>query len=100
MNQNNKKTYKATFLIDTRKLEQPVESLIEHLKNVVETVEGEVVGDVENLGIRNLVRGPDASFATGLFLQIDFNGTATTPTALHKKFHLNKNVNRILIETL
>ena len=100
-NNNNSKTYKATFLIDSRKLDQPIEAFVEYIKSVVEEIVGkEAVSDVKSLGSHSLARHPDAGFVSANFLQIDFNGATTAPAVLHKKFHLNKTVNRILIETL
>lgn len=99
MSDSNKK-YKATFLLDLRKLEQPVDAFIDYIKGVVEEVVGkESISHIEDLGTHNLARQPDRGLVSANFLQIDFNGAATTPAALHKKFRLNKTVNRILIET-
>ena len=49
---NNKK-YIATFVLDTRGYDQPVETLIEKLKGVIEAVGGKVES-AENKGVRNL----------------------------------------------
>ena len=42
-NNNNSKTYKATFLIDSRKLDQPIEAFVEYIKSVVEEIVGKEI---------------------------------------------------------
>ncbi|MFR6032515.1 MAG: 30S ribosomal protein S6, partial [Bacilli bacterium] len=51
---NNKK-YKSTFILDTRGYTEPVETLIERLKSVIESVGCKVSG-VENLGQKTFAR--------------------------------------------
>lgn len=93
----NSKKYNATFILDTRGYEEPVETLIEKLKGVVESVGGKVES-VENLGQKNFARVPNRKFPSGIFVSIKFEGDASSPAQITEKLRLDKTVNRLMIQ--
>lgn len=95
MNNNN---YKATFILDTRGYNEPVETLIEKLKSVVESADCKISA-VENLGQKTFVRTVDRKFPAGIYIQMTFEGPATANNIIKEKLRLDKTVNRILIMT-
>ena len=96
---NNNKSYKASFILDTRNYEEPIEEFIEKLTGIVEAIHG-VVKKVENLGQMEFQRFIDRKFPHGIYLQMFIEGPSTVPATLKEKLHLDKTVNRILVETV
>jgi len=94
---NNK--YSATFILDTRGYEDSVESLVEKLKQLVETVGGKV-SDVENLGQKAFARVTDRKFPSGIYVRINYEGPATSVAELNEKLRLDKNIDRVMVQTL
>jgi len=94
---NNNK-YKATFILDTRGYNEPVEKIIEKIKGVIESANGKIL-EVENLGQKTFVRTIDRGFPAGIYLQIGFEGPSTINATIKDKLRLDKTVNRILIES-
>ncbi len=93
---NNRK-YKATFVLDTRGYDKPVETLIEKLTSLVASLEGKVDA-VENLGVKEFVRTPDRKFVSGVFVSMDITAPATLPAALKEKLVRDRTVNRLMIQ--
>lgn len=92
---NNKK-YKSTFILDTRGYTEPVETLIERLKSVIESVGCKVSG-VENLGQKTFARAVDRTFPAGLYVQFSYEGPSSSNAQIKEKLRLDKTVNRILV---
>jgi len=93
---NNKK-YKSTFILDTRGYTDPVETLIEKLKTVLESTGCKVSG-VENLGQKTFARAVDRSFPAGLYVQFTYEGPTTANAQILEKLRLDKTVNRMFVE--
>lgn len=98
MNQNNR-TYRATFILDNRGKEDSVEQMIEGVKQVITTLQGEVT-TVENAGKRDFARVTDPKFTGAPYVQITFNGPATSPAQLKERLRLNSSVYRTFVESL
>ena len=92
---NNKK-YQATFILDTRGYTEPVETLIEKIKSVVESC-GCKIESVENLGQKTFARTTDRNFPAGTDLEINYEGDTSANALIKEKFRLDKTVNRILV---
>ena len=92
---NNKK-YKATFVLDTRGYEQPVEALIEKLTGIVAAIGGKVE-NVENLGVKEFARTPDRKFVSGVFVCVSFEGPANSAAQIKEKLSRDKTVNRLIV---
>ena len=95
----NKRNYRATFILDTRGVEETVEQIIENMKQEIAVVEGEVSA-VENLGQRDFARVTNPKRPTGVYVQFDFTGPSTAPAALKERVRLNNVIYRTYIETL
>lgn len=93
------RNYRATFLLDMRNYQNPVETLIERLTNVIETVGGTVI-KVKNLGQKDFARVTDRKFPAGIYVDVDFSGPSEAPAAIKEKLKLDRAVNRILIATI
>lgn len=95
----NKRNYKATFILDNRGKEDSVEQIIEGVKKEISAVKGEVTG-VENLGRRDFSRKTDDKFPGGVYVQVNFSGPAGAPSQLHERLRLNETVYRALVESV
>ncbi len=91
--------YKASFILDTRGYEQPVDTLITKIKGALVSI-GAEVGEVKDLGLRDFARITDRRFPQAPFVQIRFKGAPTAPSALREKFRLDRTIFRILIESV
>ncbi len=96
MNQN-KRNYKATFILDNRGKEDSVEQIIEGVKTEIVAVQGEVTA-VEQLGRRDFIRVTDDKFPAGVYVNISFSAPAAAPAQLHERLRLNSSVYRALVE--
>jgi len=96
--EQNKRNYKATFILDTRNYKEPVEKLVEKLTGVIESING-AVKKVQNLGQKEFVRVTDRKFPSGIYLEVEFEGPSNSSAALNEKLRLDRTVNRILVET-
>ena len=92
----NTKKYNATFILDTRGYDKPVETLVEKLKGVIESVGGKVES-VENMGQKQFVRVVDRKFPSGIYVNFVFEGASSVPAQIKEKLSLDRTVNRILI---
>ncbi|HVT72938.1 MAG TPA: 30S ribosomal protein S6 [Lacunisphaera sp.] len=93
----NKRNYKATFIIDNRGKEDSVDALIEGVKKEIAAVHGEVTG-VENLGRRDFSRKTDAKLPGGVYVQVNFSAPAAAPAQLHERLRLNDTIYRALVQ--
>ncbi len=89
--------YRATFILDTRGREETVEDLIDGLKTELAEA-GAEVSKVENLGVKDFARAPDAKYDSGLYVQYEFSGSKETPAAILDKLRLNKLVSHKIIQ--
>jgi len=92
-----KNKYLATFILDTRNYDEPIESLIEKITSVIDSIEGEVTS-VKNLGQKEFVRVTDRKFPTGVYVQFEMLAPANVPATLQEKFRLDKTVNRVVVQ--
>lgn len=90
--------YLANFILDTRNYDQPVETLIEKITSVINSIEGEVTS-VKNLGQKEFIRVTNRKFPTGIYVQFEMIGPSSLPAALQEKFRLDKTVNRIVVQS-
>ena len=95
----NKRNYRATFILDTRGVEQSIDDIIENVKQEIATVEGEV-STVENLGQRDFARVTDPRRPAGIYVQVDFAAPGSAPAALKERLRLNRVVYRTYVQSL
>ena len=94
-----KNRYRATFILDIRETEEPVEAVIESMKAEIVAVNGEV-GEVNELGQRDFARVTDEKRPTGHYVQIDFEGPPAANADLHERLHLNNVAYRVVVQSL
>jgi small subunit ribosomal protein S6 len=94
---SNKRSYRATFILDNRGREESIEQLIEGVKKEIAAVDGEVTG-VENIGKKDFVRITDKKLTGATYVQIAFAGAAETPSRLRERLRLNGTVYRTFIQ--
>jgi small subunit ribosomal protein S6 len=95
----NKRNYKATFILDNRGKEDSVDQIVEGVKKEITAVQGEVTA-VENLGRRDFARKTDDKFPAGVYVQVNFSAPAAAPAQLHERLRLNDSVYRALVESV
>jgi small subunit ribosomal protein S6 len=95
----NKRNYKATFILDNRGKEDSVDQIVEGVKKEISAVHGEVTA-VENLGRRDFARKTDDKFPAGVYVQVNFSAPAAAPAQLHERLRLNESVYRALVESV
>ena len=93
-----KNKYVANFILDTRTYDEPVESLIEKITSVINSIEAEVTR-VKNLGQKEFVRVTDRKFPAGIYVQFEILAHSSVPAILQEKFRLDKTVNRIIVQS-
>lgn len=94
----NKRNYKATFILDNRGKEDSVDQIIEGVKKEIAAVQGDVTA-VENIGRREFARKTDDKFPGGVYVQVAFSAPADAPAQLHERLRLNDSVYRALVQT-
>ena len=93
-----KRQYLATVILDTRNYTEEVETLIEKIKDGFTSL-GFEVGKVDNLGQKDFIRTPDRHFQAGIYVQYELSGPGSASTQIQEKFRLDKQVNRILLQS-
>lgn len=93
----NKRNYKATFILDNRGREDSVDQIIDGVKKEIAAVHGEVTA-VENLGRRDFARKTDAKFPAGVYVQVSFSAPPEAPAQLQERLRLNDTVYRALVQ--
>ena len=93
----NKRNYKATFILDNRGKEDSVDQIIEGVKKEISAVQGDVTA-VENIGRREFARKTDDKFPGGVYVQVNFSAPAEAPAQLHERLRLNDSVYRALVQ--
>lgn len=94
-----KRKYRASFILDTRGLETPVESQIEILSKTVAELGGEVE-KAENLGRKDFVRLTDANHPGDHYIQLEIEALPEAPAQLREKLRLNRSVKRVYVESM
>ncbi|MCG8526347.1 MAG: 30S ribosomal protein S6 [Opitutales bacterium] len=92
--------YRATFVLDTRGVEESVESLYETITKALTELGGEVT-KVENHGTREMTRASrNTKQTSGVYVQYEFAAPSDVPGNVHEKFRLDNRVDRIIIERI
>jgi small subunit ribosomal protein S6 len=93
------RTYRATFIIDTREQSDDVEALTARLQEALSAV-GCQVTDTENLGQIEFSRVTDRHRPSGIYLKFILEAAPEAPAAIQEKFRLDRTVDRIMIQSL
>lgn len=95
---DNKRNYRATFILDNRGKEESIDQIVDGVKQVIAAVNGEV-STVENLGKKDFTRVTDKKITGATYVQIDFSGPADAPANLRERLRLNNSVYRTFIQS-
>ncbi len=90
------KKYQTTFILDTRGYNEPVETLVEKLKGIIESV-GCKIEASENLGQKNFARATDRSFPAGIYVRFDYEGPTNSASVIREKLRLDRTVDRFIV---
>ena len=99
MAKDTKKEYEATFILDTRKWQEPVEALLEQIKSVIKEMDAEIL-EVKDLGIKSFARCPRKDFVEAQYVSIRCKGESDFNRILQERIGLNPNVNRVMVEAV
>lgn len=99
MTQTHQRNYLANFILDTREYEQPIEKLVENLKEAIKSVGGKP-GEDRNLGRQEFVRVTNKRHTGDIYLQIEFSGPPTAPAALQDSLRLDRTVKRLMVDNV
>lgn len=91
-------SYRATFIFDTRGYDEPVETIIESVKETISQLGG-TVGEVKDLGVRDFAYVTKKNFTQAPYVQVNFTAEATVPATLKEKLRLNKQVMRVMVQS-
>ena len=97
MTETQQRNYRATFILNTRDYDKPVETLIDTLKESIKGVDG-TVGEAKNLGRQEFIRVTDKKHTGDVYVQMDFSGTGEIAAKGKERFRLEKTVKRLLVE--
>lgn len=90
------KQYRATVIFDTRGYDEPVDTLVEKVTELL-TGLGAEIAKVDNLGHRDFVSGSTNRHAGDIYVTYDFDGDASVPAAIIEKTRLDKTVKRLQV---
>lgn len=94
----NKRNYRATFILDNRGKEDTIEQIIDGVKTDIAAVQGEVSA-VENLGKRDFVRVTDKKLTAATYVQVDFASPPSGPAQLKERLRLNNSVHISFVQS-
>ena len=92
------RNYRATFILDTRDYDQPIENLASSIGERLRA-SGATIGENRNLGRHEFVYVTNKRHTGDIYLQYDIDGPATLPGAIQDTFRLERTVKRVLVES-
>ncbi len=95
---DNKRNYRATFILDNRGQADSIDQIVDGVKKVIAEVKGEVTG-VESIGKKDFARVTDKKLTGASYVHVNFSGPADAPANLREKLRLNNSVYRTFIQS-
>jgi len=99
MTETLQRNYRATFILDTREFDQPIETLAASIEAAMRSA-GATITENRNLGRQEFIYVTDKRHTGDIYLQFDMHGPATLPAALQDQFRLDRPVKRVLVESI
>jgi small subunit ribosomal protein S6 len=93
----NKRNYRASFILDNRGKEDSIDQIIDGVKKEIAAIHGDVTA-VENIGRRDFARKTDANFPSGVYVNMDFAAPAGAAAQLQERLRLNDSVYRVIVQ--
>jgi small subunit ribosomal protein S6 len=97
MNTSNKRTYRATFILDNRGKQETVEQIVDGVKKEIAAVHGDVT-NVESIGKKDFVRVTDRKFTGANYVHVTFSAPPEAPAQLRERLRLNNSVYRTFVQ--
>ena len=94
-----KKRYRATYILDTRNYTDPVETLISKITENLAQIDI-TISQVDNLGQKEFARAADRNFPACIYVEFLFEATPEAVTQIQERFRLDRQVNRIFVQTV
>jgi small subunit ribosomal protein S6 len=94
----NKRNYRATFILDNRGKEDSIEQIIEGVKKEITAVQGDIKS-VDNTGRKDFARVTDPKLTGANYVQIEFAAPAEGPSQLKERLRLNNSVYRTFVQS-
>jgi len=91
--------YRATVILDTRDYQEPVETLITKLQDILKDL-GAEVSKAENLGRYDFIRITDRHHPGDIYLQFEFERGHNVPSDLQSRVRLDKTIKRVMVQSL
>jgi ribosomal protein S6 len=92
------RNYRATFVLDTRGVETPLEELADSYRTLIAGLTGGEVILLDDQENRALARPARTGLDTAWILAFEFSGSPQAPAQLQEKVRLDRKVNRVMVE--
>jgi len=92
-----KRNYKALFILNTRGYEEPVENLHTLLSDALKGL-GAEVGEINNLGRKDFSRVTEKDHLGDTYVEVPFSATPNVPNDLQEALRLERRVKRVMVE--
>jgi small subunit ribosomal protein S6 len=97
MNTQNKRNYRATFILDNRGKQETVEQIVDGVKKEIAAVHGDVTA-VESIGKKDFARVTDRKFTGASYVHVNFSAPPEAPAQLRERLRLNSSVYRTFVQ--
>lgn len=99
MTETQQRNYQATFILNTRDYDQPIDALVGSIKEALKEL-GAEPAEALNLGRQEFVRVTDKKHTGDIYIQIAMSAPKDLPSKVQERFRLDKTVKRILVESV
>lgn len=93
------KKYRVTAILDMRDQKESPDEIAKRIGTLMQTLGGEVLSS-SALGQKEFARCAKPKFRSGFYLQYEVNVPANFDSTLRNRLHLDKVVNRVLMERI
>ncbi|MEM8549798.1 MAG: 30S ribosomal protein S6 [Verrucomicrobiota bacterium] len=90
--------YTATFILDTRNTTDDLDTVIARIGDALKSL-GFAVDKVDNQGQKDFIRTTDRHFVAGIYVAYQLTGPGEASTQVQEKFRLDKQVDRVLVQS-
>lgn len=97
MKNQSTKTYRVSFILDSRNLSEPTETVLEKLKTLITDLKG-VIEESRILGQKSFAYVRQQNFREAPYAQIKFSGDASILGVLREKAQMDQSLYRLFIE--
>jgi len=95
MSKTTTRNYESTIILDTRGLEETVETIIDRIKGIYTDL-GAEVSEAKSLGQHDFIRITDRNHTGDSYLTVNYSGPADVPSSFQEKVRLDKTIKRVV----